>query len=494
MKVTFIYADFPLGLKIHWRGYYHYGIASLSASLKKAGHQTSLIHLYEPSNQEAFVARVSLEKPDLLAFSVTTNSYQVSLQLLHWLREAGVSIPVIFGGVHVILAPDEVIDNTDIDFACIGEGELPMVELCDCLESGRSPHSILNIWSKEGERIHRNPVRPLLQDLDALPFGDRSLFDYPMLALEKLGIASMMASRGCPFDCSYCCNHAIRSHYPNQKYVRFRSVDSVLAEINSIRQNYTHINAIHFDDDILFLREDWAKEFTEKYKKEIGLPFSSNLRPSNVNRPVIESLADAGCKHLQIGLESGNDSIRKEVLGRHISAENMEEVVRLGHEHDMKVEVNSMVGIPGETISMMLDTVKLNARINPDSTNAAIFYPYPKTRLHDICSDKGYITKRNVSCYYFDSVLHLDTVSRSHTVMVARYFRPLISMYKVLYALRPHLLSRAGEVMLDFLLSRWIVARVAVAVYEPFLWLRRKLTRERRNVLSDFLPPASEPK
>ncbi|TAK35121.1 MAG: B12-binding domain-containing radical SAM protein [Chloroflexota bacterium] len=478
MKITFVYPDF-LSTHPGFRGAYYTGIGSLSACLKERGHATSLIHVTRsPLDSTSFLQTVQEHKPDLLAFSATTNTFPQVVRMATWLRSAGVRIPTICGGIHTTLCPDEAIVVDGLDFVCIGEGEKPLVDLCDRLEAGQDPYTVPGIWAKTSETIHRNPARTDYLDLDSLPFPDRDIFDYPNLWHERQGKAVVMASRGCPYRCTYCCNHALREAYGDgSRYVRFRSLDKVIAEIRSIVDRHPFIHKIHFDDDILFLNKRWAQEFARRYREEIGLPYCCNLRPDLASQEVVDLLASSGCEEVRIGLESGNDQIRNSLLDRKLDRDQIVSAIRRCRSLGIKVRTFNMVGLPTETASDVLDTVRMNASAGASHVQCTIFYPYEQTRLYDLCEKEGLLTGKSLSDYFSDTVLALDTMNRNQVIMFYELFPLLVWLYKGIYAL-PGPLARLGDRLVSKILSHPATPRLlglpAAAVAKKLLGLRRR--------------------
>ena len=279
MKVTFIYPDFfqyPDGTFMP-EGRIYLGIGYLSAVLKQMGHETSLVHVVEPPEREWLVARVKAEAPDLVGFSSTTHMFRHVARWAGWLREE-LDVPAACGGVHPTIATAEVIETPGIDFACIGEAEDTLLELCEALEQGDDPSEIQGLWARKPDgAVARNAARPLLTDLDSLPFPDRGIFDPSLFCEDQHPRGTLMASRGCPFNCTYCSNHAQKSVYPNQKdYVRFRTPENVVAEIEQMLTTGERIEYIRFDDDILTTDREWFSRLSSLYRERVGMPFICN--------------------------------------------------------------------------------------------------------------------------------------------------------------------------------------------------------------------------
>lgn len=457
MKVTFIYPDFFQYADGSFmpEGRIYLGIACLSAVLKEAGHQTSLIHVVEPPGREWLVERVAAEAPDLIGFSSTTHMYRHVARWAGWLREES-GLPVVCGGVHPTIAPEEVIGTPGIDFAALGEAEATLLELCEALEAGADTTSIPGLWARRGEEVFRNPARALQTDLDSLPFPDRTLFDAALFCAEQHPRGTLMASRGCPFDCTYCSNHAQKSVYPDpSKYVRFRSPENVVAEIEQMVAADPAIEFIRFDDDILTTDREWLARLSELYRARVGMPFICNSRVNFMDRSMASALAEMGCTVACMGIESGNPWLREKVLNRHMSNRQIIEAFAACREAGIKTVSTNMFGLPLEETSMVLDTIKVNGLCHPDTIQVSTFIPYPGTKLHRLCEKKGLITGGRV-----DSIFGVQSPLKAAEAgwepeAVKRNFHTLAYTYARIDDIENPALSRLAERALDSLvLSR----------------------------------------
>jgi radical SAM superfamily enzyme YgiQ (UPF0313 family) len=469
MHVTFIYPE--ISSEVNSKGSYHFGIGWLAACLKNAGHRVTLVHLTRVVEKQEFLSWLKQKDPDgLVAFSATTNDFPFVRRLAMWVKEK-YELPVICGGVHPTIAPEGAIACEYIDMICIGEGEGALVELCDCLSSGREIYGIQNLWLKRGGEIVKNPIRPLIEDLDNLPYPDRELFNYESLEEMSERRFTVMASRGCPYSCSYCCNHIIREKYPNKKdYVRFRSAENVITEIENGLRNYPDIERIIFHDDIFFLNQSWFEEFVALYKKRINLPFVCNSRANLMTKEVVLKLKEAGCIQVGMGIESGNEVIRTKVLNRNITQTQIISAFNDCKNAGLRTYAFNMVGLPMENKEGVLETVKLNARVRPSKIQTSIFYPYPFTQLYNLCLEKGYLRNgKIVDDYFKDTILRLDSMTREEIVFFRVYFTTLVGIYKTIFLL-PFLFHKMMENLIDKLLC-W-----PSFPYELLVTIRRKFS------------------
>ena len=212
MKILFVYSDIS-GTEHYGAKKFYSGLGSISAVLREAGHETQLLYLQREPDRDAFLAQVTAASPDLLAFSTTTHQYPYIQRYAAYAKAARPDLLILVGGVHPTLAPEEVIANPVLDIIAIGEGEHPLRDLVERLESGRDYFDIDNLWVRRHGEIVRNKLRPLIADLDELPYADRDLFGFDEILAANDGWVDMMSGRGCPYNCSYCCNPGLKKQY-----------------------------------------------------------------------------------------------------------------------------------------------------------------------------------------------------------------------------------------------------------------------------------------
>lgn len=391
MRICFVYPD--VGGVEHYgtRKFYH-GIGYLSSVLKEAGHDTFLLYLQDEPKREAFLADVEAISPDLVAFSSTTHQHPFVERCAAWLKEAQPGLVIVSGGVHPTLVPEQVIAVEQIDVVCVGEGEYALLDLVNALENGKSYQHIPNLWSRnrDGEII-RNPLRPLITNLDMLPFPDRELFGYDEILAGSGYQVDMMAGRGCPYHCSYCCNPALQERYKGLgRYVRFRGISNILEEIRALQGRYK-IATLNFQDDTFTLDHRWTVEFCRAYRSEFSYPFWINTRVERLDEEIVRTLAESGCQGVRIGVESGNEELRRKVLRRQMSNDDFRRAFRLLHKYGIQTYTCNMIGLPGETPEMIEETIALNRELAPDKFQFSVFYPYPMTELYERSVHEGYL-------------------------------------------------------------------------------------------------------
>lgn len=438
MRIAFVYPDLASD-DPHYTGYFHHGVAVLSAILKQDGHQVDLIQFTKEITKEEFQEKVKSLKPDLLGFSCTSHVFLFVKKYAQAAKEVSRAL-VCCGGVHPTVCPEEVIKDKNIDIICRGEGDLALLELCRKIEKGEPIENIKNLWVKKGKKVFKNESGPVILDLDRLPYPDREIFDYPNLNLEKTGVGTFMFSRGCPYQCTFCCESTLRNLYPDPEYYhRSRSPRSVINEIKETIKKYPFIKFVRLDDDLLFIRIDWLEEFVSFYQKEVGLPFSADIRVNLMTEDRLSLLKEAGCHLLRVGVESGDDFILKEILRKGITVSETKKAFRLARGKIIKVQAYNMIGIPCEGPREILRTIKLNAQIKADLSVVSIFYPYKGTYLYELCRQRGFLSKKESQGapknYYSYSVLSLPTIRTKQITFFFRYFYLLKTFYGFLFKL-----------------------------------------------------------
>jgi anaerobic magnesium-protoporphyrin IX monomethyl ester cyclase len=414
-RVCLVYPDVG-GIEHYGARKYYHGLGYLSSVLKQAGHETSLLYLQQEPTRDAFLADVAALDPAVVAFSATTHQFPYVARCAAWVKEAAPQRWTVVGGAHPTLVPEEVSATPGVDVVCVGEGEYPLRDMVNAVQEGRDFTSVANLWLRREGRLISNPMRPLIPSLDEIPFADRELFDFDQILANNDGWVDLMAGRGCPYGCSYCCNPGLRDRFKGLgKYVRFRSVDNVLTEIRSLAQRYA-VKTLNFQDDVFTLDRDWTLRFCQAYSKEFALPFWINTRVERINdEEVVSALAHAGCRGVRIGIESGNENLRAEILKRRMSNDDIRRAFAMADKYGLDVYTCNMLGIPGETAAMIEETIALNRQLKPADLQFSVFYPYPMTELYDVCVREGYLQEgKSLPSYYErNSILCLPTLSQA---------------------------------------------------------------------------------
>lgn len=396
MRVLLIYpniTDYPIDIS--------YGLAAISALLKKSGHTVQLFDCTFTSNWKELGRVLHTFRPQIAGIPVASNDFHFAVQIAAFIKERH-SIPVVAGGFHVTMAPEDIMQHPCFDIAVIGEGEHSFLEITESIEkdpSGEGLKDIAGIWFRKNNEICKNPLRPLVHDIASLPFPDKSLFDYGRYISINRGLATFITSYGCPYDCSYCINKPLKEKYGAANFVRFKPVEYLMEEILSvIRQQ--KIREIEFYDDTFTVHKQRLQQFCEQYPQKIGLPFSINSRVDTLNRETIGKLKQAGCIRISMGIETGDTVVRNTVCKRNQSDEQIIEAFTLVRESGIKTLSYNMVGIPFETRESISKTIELNRKCRPDFIAVSIFNAYKGTEIYDLCRENGWLKDENGKAYF----------------------------------------------------------------------------------------------
>ena len=389
-----------------------FGLRTISACLKKAGHEVRLIFLpqefdrpYEPAVLEELVQ--VCRDSDLVGLSVMSNFRDNARQLTRALR-CVLGTTVVWGGIHPTVLPRECLAEADL--VCLGEAEETMVELAARMAAGQDFHRLPGLWAREGERIIENPLRPLIQDLSSLPWPDYDLEDHLLLfqgriramdqdlLRQEMGTAYVtMPSRGCPFGCAYCVNSTLKKLYPDQKMVRSRDLEGVVEELKQAKAGLPFIDRIKFDDDAFFLaygREEMAR-FCRRYKDEVGLPLAvTGVTPATMDEAKLADLVEAGLDFVRVGIQSGAERTRK-LYRRGHTDEQIRSAASSAHllsAAGRPPQYDIILDNPWEREGDLVETLLLLSRL-PTPFQLCLFSLnlYPGTELHLKAREEGLI-------------------------------------------------------------------------------------------------------
>ena len=256
-----------------------HGLASISAVLKRAGTAVLLAYFTEISEAELFHRKVEKLRPTVVGFYSTAEQFDYVKRLV---QEVPQGIFTVCGGPHPTCYPECIESVPRLDAVCVGEGEYPMLELVQALEKGTDHTRIRNLWVRHNGTIIRNETRPFIEDLDSLPYEDRSLFN-TQESIDKYGLSQIrvLTSRGCPYECTYCSNKRT-SQMQDGRYVRFRSADHILGELMHLQENYS-FSEIFFDDDIFMMNRGVLDEFCIQRKWASRLYSAAALKSAQRN-------------------------------------------------------------------------------------------------------------------------------------------------------------------------------------------------------------------
>ncbi|MBP7163551.1 MAG: cobalamin-dependent protein, partial [Candidatus Omnitrophica bacterium] len=456
-------------------GWEQLSISMLTALAKLDGHEVNLAfspglfhdryNLHVPFLAAIFDDRaqvlktIAQQKPDVLAFSAMTGTYQWMLGIARDAKRMNPNVKILFGGVHASAVPDRVLQQKSVDFVCVGEGDMAFRLMLQAIARKNFSDPIPNTRYKAPDgTIVRGAQTGFIQDLDSLPGFDKSLWEDHI----RLGdIYFTMASRGCPFRCTYCFNSFFsRLGGPDKtKYVRQRSAGHMLQELRYARRRY-HLRLVEFEDDIFTFNKKWLKDFLDQYKKEIGIPFQCLSHPSFMDDDVIRWLSEAGCRFVQMGIQSADEDFKNRMIKRYEKTRHIERVMQTMRKYHVELKVDHMFGLPEEPVSAQESARELYARIPPYRIQTFWMNYFPGTEMTEYALTNGFLSPEEVENLKDGN--QPDFYRNSSRVM-APGNRKLYAAYETIFkllpivppALRDHLLARSFR-RLPKVLNSWI--------------------------------------
>jgi anaerobic magnesium-protoporphyrin IX monomethyl ester cyclase len=365
------------------------GTLYVAASLRDAGHEVRFLNGAFLSRAE-ILAAVSEFQPDVVGLYSTTFGWPKAQQAAAELRRILPAAFLVAGGPYPVALQDKCLaDCQELDAVVTGEGEQTMVEMLERLASGISLAGVLGIAYRDGEQVMLNPPRPLIEDLDSLPFpardllGDDDRYIPPPATYKRRPVAVIMTARGCNRRCIYC--------FQIDKYrsrgVRFRSVDNVLAEIeHCLRQGYREIK---FIDDTLAADYDRAMEIAREIKRrKLDFTWFASACVNQVDRELLRAFREAGCWAILFGAESG---VQKDLnaIRKGITLAQIRKAVSAAKEVGLTVYTPFLFGIPGQTFADGLQSIEFACELDPDIANFHAVTPFPGTELYDNIDQYG---------------------------------------------------------------------------------------------------------
>lgn len=475
MKVTFV----ALGSE-------QLGISQLSALAKRDGHEVglafsaSLFHdrynLEIPllgklfDDRKEVMEAIRRQQPEVLAFSCLTSTYQWSLEVAREAKQLYPELKTVFGGVHISAVPDRVLQRPEVDFAVVGEGDVAFPYILDAVAKGIPAEPIPNtrFRAKDGQVI-RGPQKGFIQDLDSLPFYDKVIWE------DHIRIRDMyltLATRGCPYTCSFCFNNFF-ARLPEEKkgkYVRQRSVDHVMRELTWAKNRYD-IKWVDFQDDVFTVSKSWIREFTLRYKKEINVPFQCLVHPQYFDDDMARWMKEAGCEWIQMGIQTMDEKFKHENLRRYEDSDHIVRGMEAMEKYGIKSKVDQMLGLPGEPIGSQETALRLYQEFTPQRIQTFWTCFLPGTDLLKQGIESGMVTEEQaerlnegIDFYFFRNQ---DNIKNPALVKAYQEYEFL---YKLLPALPRFMVQRIKPKHIG-----WIplgLARFITSVLDVFIGFR----------------------
>jgi radical SAM superfamily enzyme YgiQ (UPF0313 family) len=358
---------------------------------------TSLLLL--PGQGAAEVAVCIRELPDcLVGFYLDEFNGLVSLDTIDNLKSGMPGLRIAVLGIYPTLAPDRIMASASVDFMIVGEGEVSLFELATQLSRSGDVSQIRNLWWRRERTVERNPLRPLQDNIDTLPYPNRALFDQdPARSPVSERVLYLCASRGCPFDCIFCYSPVLKRSYEGKgTYFRMRSASHVASEIlGELRR--TEYSRLVFVDELFPTDKPWLRSLAQRLGGISPVPFQATVAVERCDTDTLDLLRSAGCERLWIGVETGNEGFRKRLATRNLSNERLGAFVSAVRERGMSVTATAMVGLPLESEPLTAETVERCQALGFHETICTAYQPIEGTQLEQYARDKGYESQEQPS-------------------------------------------------------------------------------------------------
>ena len=373
------------------------GLAYVMSSIERY-HKVKLLDMgFHARRFEKYILdSLKQDKPDVIGFSVTSFSFHHALKIASLIRSQYPDIPLVYGGVHPTLLPEETLQNPLVDAICVGEGEDSFKEYLDKLQNNQEPKDVQGIWYKDkSNNIIRNPLRPFREDLDSLPFPNWDHWEidrYLETNLYFVGAIGYMFSRGCPYSCTFCSNPAIRNAIPG-KFYRLRSPENVIEEVKRNKQKYYDIGFRHiiFCDEIFSLSSKNLEAFLNLYTKEnLNKLFTwhCQTRPDVIDDRWARKAKESGCIMVSLGVESGDENIRMNVYNKKFTNRQIYKAIEHLEKCEINYAINIILGSPEDSYNTINKSFNLLRNTKPITETFHFYQPLPKTELLNFIDKK----------------------------------------------------------------------------------------------------------
>jgi radical SAM superfamily enzyme YgiQ (UPF0313 family) len=385
---------------------------------------------------EIVIDRLRQQKPDIVAFSVLTQSYQWMLMIAREIKKIHPRAITVFGGVHVSAVPEIVLQNKEVDYVVVGEGEEAFFQIIEAVERNDRTSVIPNTRYRNGSTLVRGVQKGFNQDLDSLPAYTKELWEHDTIITSNL---ITMASRGCPYRCTFCFNNffaELPETAQKGKYVRTRSVDHMIAELIACKNRYGKISNVDFFDDIFTVNKPWLKEFLIRYKREINIPFQCLTHPRYMDDEIAQWLKDAGCTWVQLGIQTMDDAFKNGSLRRYEKTEHIEKALAAMLKAGLHVKADHMLALPGEPIEAQENARRLYAEYCPTAIQTFWTCFLPGTELLKEAVRDGIVSKEQearlnngIDFFFFNNPQNIKDASLIRTY---ESYQMLFKMYPLL--------------------------------------------------------------
>ncbi len=420
------------------------GIARLAAVLRKKGVSVDILDCTFESGYEVVLEKLKEVNPKIVGLSILTPYYPNALKIAGMVKEFNKDITVLAGGAHPTCLPERTLAEKDIDIVVIQEAEVTIGELYDTLMNKGDLSKVDGICFEKDGKPFRTKDRAYIEDLDSIPLPARDLLPMEKYFANKTGrmrwsvpqpSTSLMATRGCPYNCTFCATKYIFS-----KKVRYRSVENIMKEVRELKEKYG-IKGIFLADDTFTIRKEWLREMCEGFKKE-GIKWFCATRVNLIDKEKLQMMKDGGCALISFGIESGNQSTLDNILKKGITLEQIRKAYAMAKEVGIPAHGTCMIGLPGETEEDMQRTIDFVLSLDAEAVQFSILTPYPGTEIYEYIRSLGGTFNEDWSDFelYDKPVYSLEGID---PLVVKKYLR---KAYRSFYFRPKYLVHRLKQV------------------------------------------------
>ncbi len=424
------------------------GIRTISAVLKKAGHKVTTVFMTLSEDYS-----VNYTKSELLQLSkICKNSQLIGInsfastahrtnRIIKFLKP--LNIPIAYGGVHATISPQDAIKHADI--VCVGEGEGAVIDLIEALEKNKPIHKIKNLWIRDKDKIIKNPIRNIIEDLDSLPLPDYEIQTHRILENHRIrkfteydlgGQIFFLTGRGCPYGCDYCSNSLFNELYKGKckKILRWHSPEYIIDGILTFKKRFQTLSYFDIRDDTFSLRPiEQIKKFCQLYKEKVKMRFKCLGDPKTVTDEKIKLLIDAGCTDIIIGIQ-GSERTNRDIYHRAQSDEGAIRASKILTKYKNKLAVmyDVITCNPYEKPEDVVSLIRLLQKLEKPyflSVNNLVFFP--GTKLYTRARADGTIKTEKDAAYqlnYWDRKAHMLLKPKNmYLVLILNLMRGVIT-------------------------------------------------------------------
>ncbi len=421
------------------------GIRTISSVLKREGHDVNLVFMclsedYSRNySQEELAQLLNLCRGSkLIGINSYASTSNRAARIISFLRNS-LDVPIVYGGVHATISPEDCIKYADI--VCVGEGEGAVVDLVNAIEKGKKIDKIKNLWIKKGDKIIKNPVRNLIDDLDSLPLPDYDIENHYILEKKRLrkfkeqdlaGQVFFLTGRGCPYGCDYCSNSFLNKLYEGKRkrILRWHSPEYIIKGVLYLKEKFPSLGYFDIRDDTFSLRplED-IRKFCKLYKEKVNMRFKCLGDPHTISEEKMNLLVNAGCTDIIIGIQ-GSERTNQEIYHRNQKDEDVLKAANILNKFKGKMAVmyDVITCNPYENPEDIISLIRLLQKIPKPyylSVNNLVFFP--GSQLYRRAKSTGAIKTEEDTAYklnYWDRARHIKLKKKNaYLVLILNLMR-----------------------------------------------------------------------